>query len=142
MKNIVRLSDLSPEERARKVAEMVADPLYKSPPAPRGLFDYFGTRYDLEHLKEIGGNLILFPLEHIAEYVDGQTKRSVDIRDMEFLRLQILSTNVAKIDLSQANATSLGNIAYVALHSKSEEARAIAEQLLEKYYKYFMSNKG
>ena len=132
MANILKLSDLTPEERSRKRAWMEGNALYIDPAGkPYGFF-----QMDIDHLNEIGGQLILFPLEHIAEYATSDIKMAVDgkVNDLPFLGVP---PDVEAADVSGLTATMLGDLAYITLHLEKSEAKEKAEQLLDKYYLYF-----
>jgi len=115
-------------------------------PKPEKEFNSFGLRFSDEHLKKMGGAIILMPLEYMAEYVDIVTKARIDEHDEDFITQQILgispTADIDNIAMEKWNATSIGNIAYIALNCKDEDAQKISIQLLENYYDYYFKING
>lgn len=136
---MIRWAELLEEEKSELLPHVNA--IFEK---PQPEFDNFGLRHSLPHLNRVGGGAIFLPLEYMAEYVDVVTKKAIDEQDPVFLLKQVLSINsenIDKINLENFNTTSLGNLAYVALHAHSEDARNIAECLLEKYLNWFEISK-
>ena len=92
-------------------------------PKPNKEYDENGLRYDVEYLGNLGTNLLLVPVEYMARYVDVVTKSHVD-RNNDLLIDEIIeSDDFTKEDLAKFNATSIGNFAYIYLHSKDRHVR-------------------
>jgi len=103
-------------------------------------FNSFGLRYNLFDLEKLSYSIILLPLEQMADYVDGVTKKAIDNNDTLFLLKQILyikNEDIKNIDIQKLNAISIGNLAYIALNSFSEDAKNIAECILAHLFNSF-----
>ena len=116
---------------------------------PAKEFDEFGLKHPSDYLKQISANIILLPLEFMAEYVDLITKTAIDENDKAIIieaneQLKILN-KMTLDDLIERvlNATSIGNMAYVALNCKDEEVKKNTEEMLNRIFKiqsdYLMS---
>jgi hypothetical protein len=103
-------------------------------------YDDFGLRFPSEYLSELRHNLIFFPLEIIAEYVDIVTKENIDQDNKEFIYHMVheLNTDVEYL-YEGINATGIGNLGYIALNCKDEKAREICEKCLDEL---FVKSKG
>lgn len=102
---------------------------------PAEHFDKFGLRFPVEFLNKIGTSLVFLPLELMAEFVDVIMKNGIDKNDAEFIFNQILDKDFnIEQSWSLLNATTIGNLAYIALNCKNERAKEIAEDLLNKIH--------
>ena len=126
-----RLADLRDTERlaCEKAKKMVALP------KPQKEFDSRWLRFSIEHLNKIGCAIIGFPLEEMAEYVDGICKYMVDVKDESFVELIIQTVSDPAFD--KWNATSCGNMAYIALYHPNEKVRKDTIGLLDKFYFWY-----
>jgi hypothetical protein len=72
------------------------------------------------------------PLKEQAEYADIITRNGCN---SEFIRRQILEMEIPKKkeDIGQWNTTSIGNLAYIALYSKSIRIRYRAMKMVTEY---------
>jgi ribosome recycling factor len=73
----------------------------------------------------------LFPLEHMALYVDVLTKECIDSHDKDVYKIIQKHMKKAGLDLSAINAIGFGNLAYIALHAKNEKMQKEAIKILE-----------
>lgn len=136
--SIIKLSELSEHEAYQFKDSLLVKSIYRK---PESNFDQNGLRYTLAYLNSVGGRIIRLPLELMADYVDAITKDAIDESDPVFVLTQILSIDVETLNMNRWNATSLGNMAYVALHCKIDGANKKAMDVLEKYFLYFKSLK-
>ncbi len=116
------------------LAQMKA--VYENMPNPKGEFDEYGLRMPVEALNMVDCAIIILPLEWMAEYVDGITKESIDSDD-GVVDNAFLEVNEPEL----WNTTSVGNCAYIALHSKKENVREVALKVLNQYDDWYMKNK-
>lgn len=88
--------------------------------------------HSLEKLDAIKNQIPFWPLEKQSEYADNICRVSVNNPEM-------LSDLVPEsfADLSKWNATSFGNLAYIALHTKSKFMRDYANGILSITKKYW-----
>lgn len=88
----------------------------------------FGLRFPIKQLEEAFPKIIFFPIKKQAEYADEVTREFVN--DPEKIGL------FKPISARGWNATSVGNLAYIALNSKNRLASEYAKGLLKLYLKY------
>lgn len=89
---------------------------------PNKSYNDLGLKFERDYLSRIGLSLILLPLEIQADYVDVVTMNSYQ---------RMVPANLPDtIDINTVNATGIGNVAFVALHSPNEEVKAKAEKIL------------
>ena len=111
---------------------------------PNEEFDENGLKFPIEYLDEIGVNVVLFPIEIMANYVDVVTKFAVDNNEKSIIdHLTDSNFNIDTI-YKELNATSVGNLAYAALHLKDEKVQQICEnrlnQIFDKHLDEFMNS--
>lgn len=128
---IVRISELSEEKKIIAENMITKHPLLKRPSEE---FNEWGLRFPIDYLNEIGPLPICLPLEYMAEYVDIVTKTQTDKNDEKFLS-DIDYPDEDNYD--KVNATAVGNVAYIALTSKNEQAQKAALEWLEKFQEYY-----
>ena len=93
-------------------------------PRPKSSFDGNGLRYDIEHLRSLGSDLILMPVEFISNYVDVVTKQNVDSQDKGFVELMLLGLGgLDEHDFIYLNATAVGNMGYFCVFSADDKAK-------------------
>jgi len=109
-------------------------------PAPAKEYNEYGIRYPVEFLNSLGISIIFLPLEMMAEFVDAVTKQHVDENNPAY---ETQVTNEIKgyagkfeVLIQHANATSIGNLAYILLNSKSEELKSLVSEILEAIHVY------
>lgn len=107
------------------------DNIFNKLPKPFARFDKNGLRYPVRDLDRLGLRIIFFPIEVMAEFVDVVTKTRLDsgeaMPDITFAGL--------RANYHRMNATSIGNLAYVALHSRFPNQKAHILLILEAIYK-------
>ena len=136
---IKRLNDFTEEQRIDFIAQF--DALWKPFMFPD--FDEYGLRFNHECLNMVGGQIILYPLEYMELFVDVVTKNAIDSQDPVFLLGQVLSTKLDDVTpaiMAHFNATAIGNLAYCAQHAAGNDAKEIAEGVLNKYLDYFIKS--
>lgn len=113
-------------------------------PMPGKEFNDSGLRFSLDHLKAISLNVILFPVQHAAQYVDVITMEAVKRNDPDYNRAQIPSIKDAIIRftgrtiadlLPQISATGIGNFAYIGLYASNEQLKYLCQELFFEIYK-------
>lgn len=133
---VVRLKDI-PEEKRKEYIEL----LEKSLPKPTIEFDENGLRYTIEHLNQMGGSIVMLPLEYAALYVDGICKKQVDENSQEILSVaaSMKHGQVLKSDqeFAQMNCTAVGNIAYAVLNCKDPDVQAIFMEFYSGYADWY-----
>lgn len=122
-----------PKERQIMVTQLLDKHPFLKKPAKD--FDEWGLRFPINYLNDIGGGIIVFPLEYMAEYVDVVTKTQIDDNDGGFI--MNLITMEDDVDVNQYNTTAIGNLAYIALNCKNEQAKDVALKLLQNYLDYY-----
>lgn len=103
---------------------------------PSPIFDKYGLRFPADYLQTIGVQVILFPLEIMANYADVTTVDAVNNNDMNFIiqsGREIMATSAEEL-IRRGNATSIGNIAYVVLYSKDIIFAKSMEEFLERAF--------
>ncbi len=99
---------------------------------PFAEFNKFGLRYPTEHIELLGKNIVFLPLEFMADYVDLITKTYVDENSPQ---LTINSIDFDIVDsFDDIKATTIGNMAYIAMHHKDSALRQLAEQQLNEIF--------
>lgn len=96
---------------------------YKNNPKPRDKFDQYGLRYDISYLNNFGNNILLLPVEYMANYVDIITKNLVDTNDYILIETIKRDVDIEKSELPNINATACGNMAYIYLNTKDKYAK-------------------
>lgn len=103
---------------------------------PNEEFDDKGLKFDISYLNRIGGAVCMFPLEFMAEYVDKVCKTSMD-NEEGLMEQDILSDDVTDKSLQGTDATGLGNIAYIILHTKDDMVKAKCLDTLWRYLNFY-----
>jgi hypothetical protein len=128
---IARISTMTIEQRrafneyyAKCLSGELGFTLYQAAP----VFNSYGLRFDIDYLRTIGSMVIFFPLEIMADYADQITNSTVmkDPGKCYMDRYQELTPS----DVMRMNATTIGNMAFVLLHSENEKDKEIAEKVL------------
>lgn len=124
-----------PEEYKDGFAKMLKE---NNIPNYTDLFDNWGLRFDLDHLNAMGLNLIHYPVEYMAEYVDVIMKNNIDSNNKEFIRVHFLDHEFNYVtEYNTWCATSIGNVAYCAINCKNEKAKEIAIKELQGCLHYY-----
>lgn len=96
-----------------------------------GFYDSRGLKHSTAHLIKIKNQIIHWPLEKQSRYVDRTC------RDLVTLRLENrYMLNDANRHFPTYNATSVGNLAFLALYSWDEGVRNKAKKILDDYKKW------
>lgn len=85
-----------------------------------GFFDSNGLKHSINHLNRIKNEIKNWPINRQALYADAEVVKNCNIPTFQQFAEQF------KVDedfMETYNATSIGNIAYMAIHSNSFEAR-------------------
>lgn len=104
------------------------------------VFDVHGLRHNLDYLNngQVRISVALTDLAEQSEYADKPTVESIDKSILTVN--QWMSQLNENISFSNLNTTSIGNIAYLALHHTDESIKEIATDRLyqiEEYFKAF-----
>lgn len=95
------------------------------------IFNEFGLRFDVKYLNEIRLAILQVPIEEQSEFVDAVTyehcKRAIPIISAE----QVNADNF----FTGTNATTIGNLAFIALNHPMHEQQVYAKAILEKIKK-------
>lgn len=102
---------------------------------PEKEFNDFGLRFPIDYLNSVGKNIIMFPLEIMAEYCDVITKSYIDDKDESFIYEQIIDCDFnLEETYGNLNATGIGNLAYMALNCHNERAKEIANEQINSIF--------
>lgn len=113
-----------------------AEGFYTQNPKPNEEFDGYGLRYDADYLGNLGTNILISPVEYMANYVDAVTKSTIDENeDVSYLGIDIES-DITKEQFSRLNATACGNMAYVYLHTKDKDVKEYTRRNLINIHKW------
>lgn len=96
-------------------------------------FNEAGLKFSNQHLINVLQKVIRMPIEKAAEYADYVTVNNLN--EEWFIAMVKTEYDMSKSRRQQLNATSIGNISYVALHCKDEVVKAKAKELLSKIKK-------
>lgn len=106
-------------------------------------FDEFGLRYSSNMLTQVKSGLYLYPLEWIADFVDGVTYGMVQTiierpysHEANVAKERIVTdiSNCGTLHYNHINTTGIGNLAYIALYYPYEYVRKDALAALEKCF--------
>ena len=136
-KNIWKIvtTPLTDEQREKFRGEMAK----KGFITPNKEYDQHGLRFDIHYLNRIAGAICMMPLEFMADYVDGVCKSSMD-RDDGLMEEDVLTDDMTEESFKDTNATGLGNMAYMILHTKDEQVKAKCLDCLWRYMNYYIEN--
>lgn len=126
-KSLFGFKDMS-EEKQKAYSEA----FYMQHPAPKNKFDEYGLRYDIDYLGKIGSDIVLCPVEFMANYVDMVTKSKIDSDVNSFVESMSVESMITDIDeeyFTHLNATSLGNMAYAYLHTIGSAKQSLKEMI-------------
>lgn len=102
---------------------------------PAKKFNDNGLRFPIEYLNVIGKNIIMLPLEIIADYADVITVTAINNNDADFIKFNFSKNDFdIEKEYENINATSIGNLGYVALHCINEPIRQMAETILQQIF--------
>ena len=123
-----------PSERREDYLKQIKGKGFRNPNPD---FNEHNLKFDIEYLNTIGGSIALLPLELSYEYADRLCRKSVDEEDgiveRSFIN-QVIDENM----LTDVDATSIGNMAYIALNSKNDIAKKKAFDVLEKFMHHYL----
>ncbi|MFA7307633.1 MAG: hypothetical protein WC026_13275 [Hyphomicrobium sp.] len=99
------------------------------------------SRFPDEFLKGLGGEIILYPLEWMADFVLLEHKNRIDSGDSEFFSefSQILKSDALYYSFSQMKPQTLGLYAYTVLNSKYDFIFNSALEILDLYKNYYVA---
>lgn len=92
-----------------------------------GHFDSNGLKYSTKHLKAVYPSIINWSVNRQAMYADAEVVKNCNIPTFQQFATQF---KVDDENMHTWNATSIGNIAYMAIHSNTFSARANCLQQL------------
>jgi hypothetical protein len=128
---ILKLNEMTPKERDDYMADYQRLLDQAEVQKPKKSYDKYGLRFTWEYLNKIGKDVVFLPIELMCEYVDIITKNAIDSNDLAFIREQVLDADFdAEKSYDYLNATSIGNIAYIAQHCSDNNAKIKAESFL------------
>ena len=128
-----RIADF-PESSQEKIKTMRSTDPFKM---PNEGFDEYGLRFHTDYLNKIVHNIVFLPLEYMAEYVDIICKSYIDDGNEQFI--SEVKTSMQERKFSTWNATSIGAVAYIALHCPKEEDRKECIDVLNDLYKWYVN---
>lgn len=153
MENIPNIeSTFSPEKR-KEIWRIVTTPLtnadreklkkeiiLKGLQSPNAEFNSHGLRFDIGYLNRIGGTICLLPLEFMSEYVDTVCKSSMDSQD-GLMEEAVLDDDMTDEYLEKnIDATALGNMAYIILHTQNDMIKGKCLDTLWRYINIYIDN--
>ncbi len=106
---------------------------FASVPMPTERYNDMGLRYPLKTLNELGCSIIFFPIEVMADFVDGVSYHLVQTGAPAFEQ-QVMATDVPTMLRNRINCTTIGNLAYGALYHKKVNVRLKCVELLNGIY--------
>lgn len=101
-----------------------------------GLYDSRGIRYSARHLERVKHEIMFYPLALQSEYADALTTKNAKNDEFvmyssgELLRDENIEALISK-DL--VDATTIGNIAFLALNANNKAFRERCITILDKY---------
>lgn len=105
------------------------------------VWDKYGLRHNLKHLDSIKRQIVFWDIKKQAKYADQYTVMSIKKKSLQnvdyFGTVREQYKNVPGALFNSFNPTSIGNIAYYALHSKNEQDRDFAKQLLKETKEHY-----
>ena len=140
-KTILKLGEMTPEQKDNYLEyfnnALLTGALGFKVMQPADEFDENGLKFPIEYLNQLGVNVVFLPIEMMAEYADIITKSSIDGYDKgyyEFLSGDDLESLDEMYESGQINATSIGNMAYIAMHCKDQTQRDLSDAGLNKIF--------
>ena len=100
-----------------------------------GSFDSHGLRHSISHLQQAWPSITQCDPEVQALYADRVTVEN--IRNHEFLTNQLMNTDFDSEIMDRGNATTIGNLAYIYLHSPWIDFRRTALDYLWAFRDHF-----
>jgi len=94
-----------------------------------------GLNRSYNHLKRVGLNVLNLSLVDLSKYAD---KVCIENVNAEWLEDQVMSSNFSDVNAESLNATSFGNLAYVALYSGNKIVRERAKYLINQAKQLFI----
>ncbi len=89
-------------------------------------FDDNGLRWPLSHLSMVFPEIIFWPVIVMAEFTDRVTFEIITKSNKEELHLLLTKITFQPIDYEHQNATSMGNLGFVATYAQDDALRATA----------------
>lgn len=93
-------------------------------------FDQFGLRYPTDHLDMVWPEIVTWPLELIAKYVDRVVFEIITNNNPE--ELGIIASSIKAKSAGNHTTTSLGNLAFIAMYAKDSKLKKVAYNALSK----------
>lgn len=97
-------------------------------------YDEYNIRYSKDHLDMMFPKILEITIHEQAEYADYITVSNVN---KDWYIQSLIETELSEYDLQIANTTGIGNLAYISLNCKNEEARRKALLDLAKIKEHF-----
>lgn len=98
-------------------------------------FNEFGLRHSITYLNSIQDEIPFWELEKQAEFADQLTSSGHFYENPDFL-VQLVAREAIRKDFKNWNTTSIGNLAYIALHASNPEISKVTKEILEEYKDY------
>ena len=132
MKNVKRLSEFDETTKIKYFENYNKAIEIGNLIKPNDEYDDYGLKFPIEYLSAIGKSIIFFPIEIMAQFVDETSMFHVDNNDEDFTSFQITKRDRTIEDIyPYLNATSLGNMAYIALNCKNQQVVELIEADLD-----------
>lgn len=135
--------NMNPEEAlfehdklSQEKKDKYAEGFYAQNPRPNKEFDEYGLRYNTDYLNTLGTNILITPIEYMANYVDVVTKNLVDTNDQVLVDTVKQDSDFTKEELNNFNATACGNMAYMYLHTKDSYVKDYMRRNLLNLHKW------
>jgi hypothetical protein len=94
-----------------------------------------GLNRSYNHLKRVGLNVLNLDFSDMSNYAD---KVCIENVNAEWLKGQVMETDFTGVNAEALNATSFGNLAYVALHSDDKNVSERATYLIRQARQLFI----
>jgi hypothetical protein len=113
---------------------------------PQPSFEYLenGMKYENDFLNEIGGHIIMMPIDWMSEFVSKEHREKFDNQDKEIMSsfLQMLKSSDLYYIFMYMKPQLLGLASYMVINSEDEFVFNSALEFLELYQKYYIACLG
>ncbi len=96
-----------------------------------------GLHHDINELNKMFPSMLKKPTKALAKYADEVMRMACDDERAQEELIADFSIPKTKSEIKKANATTVGGLAYLAIHSKSMHMRILCEDRLNEMRKCF-----